>query len=68
VEQAATNQGIDAADISLHMDGTLDRGSTVTAAVTITMPALVLPGVTSVPTWSWTARHAERVDDFRSFP
>jgi hypothetical protein len=68
VRQAALNQGIASGDISLAVDGGLDRGATVTAAVTITMPALVIPGLTSVGSWSWTARHAERVDDYRSFP
>lgn len=68
VRQAAVNQGIDADEISLALDGSLDRGATVTAAVTINMPALVVPGLTSVGSWSWTARHAERVDDYRSIP
>jgi hypothetical protein len=68
VREAAANQGIDPGDISLDVDGSLQRGATVIAAVTVTMPALVVPGLESVGSWSWTARHAERVDDYRSFP
>jgi hypothetical protein len=32
------------------------------------MPALVVPGLTTVEPWSWSASHTERVDDFRSLP
>jgi hypothetical protein len=68
VRQAALNQGIDPDEVTVALSGSLERGATVTAAVTVTMPALVVPGLTSLGSWTWTARHAERVDDYRSFP
>ncbi len=66
--QAASNQGLDPDDVSVAVEGSLERGATVTASVTIDMPALVVPGLTTVGSWSWTASHSERVDDYRSFP
>ena len=68
VEQAATNQGLDPADVSLTWEGALSRGASVTAVVAVRMPALIVPGLTTVEAWSWTARHTERVDDYRSMP
>jgi len=29
---------------------------------------MVIPLIGRVGSWSWTAVHAERVDDYRSFP
>lgn len=66
VERAARNAGIDTEDVSVTVDGGLLRGSTLTANVTVTMPALRIPGVTTVGSWSWTASHSERVEDYRS--
>ena len=68
VRRAAANQGIDSAHVSLGWEGDLGRGASVTAHVTVAMPAVVIPGLTSVGSWSWTASHTERVDDYRSFP
>ncbi|MGH9030896.1 MAG: hypothetical protein ACRDY4_01005 [Acidimicrobiia bacterium] len=45
----------------------LQRGGTVTARVTVSMPAVDIPGIGAVGAWSWTARHAEPVDQYRSF-
>lgn len=48
--------------------GGLAAGQTVVARVTVRMPTLVIPLVGRLGSWSWTAVHAERVDDYRSFP
>lgn len=68
VAQAAANHGIDPGDMSVQLTGSLDRGASVTARVSVDMPALVLPGLGTVGRWSWSASHTERVDDFRSVP
>jgi hypothetical protein len=46
----------------------LAGGQTVLSRVTVRMPVMVVPLVGRVGSWSWTAVHAERVDDYRSFP
>ncbi len=68
VRRAARNQGLDPSDISVSWAGSFSRGGSVTASVTVRMPALVIPGLTTVEPWSWTADHTERVDDYRSIP
>ena len=45
----------------------LRRGGTVTASVTVRMPAVDIPGIGTVGAWSWTAHHSEPVDQYRSF-
>ncbi len=46
----------------------LARGSTVTARVTVSMPAIVVPLIGTAAGWSWTAAHREPVDPYRSLP
>lgn len=66
VADAARNAGLAPGEVALDVAGALERGATVTARVTVDMPALALPVVGTVGRWSWTAAHAERVDDYRS--
>lgn len=68
VAQAAANHGLGPDALSLELAGSLERGASVTARVTVEMPALALPGLATVSRWSWTTSHTERVDDFRGFP
>lgn len=68
VAQAAVNHGLGADALSLQLEGRLERGASVTALVTVEMPALAVPGLAVVDAWSWTASHTERVDDYRSLP
>jgi len=67
----ASNLGVDAGDIRVDLDcfsgQRLPRGGEVGAAVTIRMPAVRFPGITSVGAWRWTARHREPIDPYRSF-
>lgn len=67
----ASNTGLrgGAIDVSLDCpDGQrLPRGGEVTASVTVSMPAVDIPGIAEVGAWSWTARHSEPVDQYRSF-
>lgn len=48
--------------------GNVTRGATVTARVTVRMPAFVVPFLGVEPRLSWSSFHSERVDDFRSLP
>jgi len=68
VAQAAGNYGLDPDQFRVVWDGGFGRGQSITARVTVRMPALVIPGLTAVEAWSWTASHTERVDDYRSMP
>jgi hypothetical protein len=43
-----------------------DRGALLRVTVTIRMPALTVPLVASVGSWSWTANESVRIDDYRS--
>ena len=70
--EMAVNLGLDPGDVSVALDcrtgARLARGGTVTARVTVQVPAVAIPGVGSAGAWSWTAVHTESVDPFRSFP
>ena len=68
VNQLAANHGIDPADVSVSFAGSLDRGGTVTAATTVTVPALAVPYIVTVPTFELSFAHTETVDAYRSFP
>ena len=71
VDQVAGNYGVPPDQVrgpDFSAGGGLAPGQTVVARVTVRMPALVIPLVGQVGGWSWTAVHAERVDDYRSFP
>ncbi len=65
---AAQNYGLDPADLTVSWQGAFGRGESITATVTVRMPALVVPGLTTVDPWTWSASHTERVDDYRSLP
>ena len=58
--------GVDVA-LDCSSGARLRRGGTVTASVTVRMPAVEIPGIGAAGAWSWTARHSEPVDQYRSF-
>jgi len=51
-------------DVSCAEGAALAPGGDVEARVTVTMPAVDLPGIGAVGAWSWTARHREPVDRY----
>ena len=51
-------------DVSCAAGAALAPGSDVEARVTVTMPAVNLPGIGAVGAWSWTARHREPIDRY----
>ena len=63
VTQAATNSG---RPLSLTISGDWCRGCTITANVTVDIPAIVVPGLGSTGTFTWTATSSARLDDYRS--
>jgi hypothetical protein len=66
----ASNLGMVPADVAVDLrcpDGAaLAPGADVEALVTVVMPAVQVPGIGAVGTWSWTARHREPVDRYAS--
>ena len=67
VEQLAANHGVPAADLSLRVEGSLERGQVVIATVTTRVPALTVPLIGVSPSVNLTSSHAEVVDQYRSF-
>lgn len=66
--QLAANHDIDPADVDLALGGALSRGATVTATVTVEVPALTVPFLAEAPGFSLSFTAAEAVDQYRSFP
>ena len=66
----ARNLGVAPDDVTVTLscaDGAgLASGGVVEATVSITMPAVQVPGLGAVGAWSWTARHREPVDRYAS--
>jgi hypothetical protein len=64
----ARNLGVPAAQLSIEVScaggAALLPGSDVEVRVTVTMPAVDLPGIGGIGAWSWTARHREPVDRY----
>ena len=64
----AGNLGVPPADLSVTLSCTSGReltpGADVEARVTVSMPAVQVPGLGAVDAWSWTARHREPVDRY----
>lgn len=71
VDRVAGNYGVSLDDVrgpDFTAGGELGGGQTVVSRVTVRLPVMVIPLIGRVGSWSWTAVHAERVDDYRSFP
>ncbi len=66
VAEIAQNNGLDPSQITTSYTGSLQRGSTVTASVTVDIPAAALPGIGTFAQRHWTATVSARVDDYRS--
>jgi hypothetical protein len=66
VDEVTANYDLDPGDLTLRLDGDLSRGATVTAQVTVTIPAAALPLVGDVGAFSRTVSHTETVDRYRS--
>lgn len=69
VARVALGYGLDPGDLVLRRpaDPSLQPGQAVTAEVVVRIPATVFPGLGSVGSLHWTARHTEVVDLYRGF-
>ena len=67
VEEIARNHGVDPATVTVSFTGETTRGGTVTATITVQMPALTIPGIGPVGSASWSTSHSELVDQYRGF-
>jgi hypothetical protein len=54
--------------ITFRVEGDLERGRQITATVTVDMPGIFIPFAGTIGGATWSAVHAERVDDYRSLP
>lgn len=68
IQETAVDAGLVPGALRSTYAGSLDRGDTVTVAVTIDIPAVVLPLFGATGGWTYTATHKEWVDRFRSRP
>lgn len=65
-ESIASAHGVAPEDIRVDVRTDLQRGGSVTATVTVRMPAMEIPGIGRVGAWSWSTTHTRRIDDYRS--
>ncbi len=66
VSDAVAGDGLVAADVSLRLAGSLEPGATVTASVTVLMPAGNVPGLGFIGALHYTATSTEHVDAYRA--
>jgi hypothetical protein len=65
VSQLVAGDGLPPADLTVTYSGSLDPGGTVSAAVTVVIPAGNLPGLGFVGALHYTASSTEHVDSYR---
>lgn len=68
VATEATNDGLTPSQIAVSYRGALTPGATVTATVTVTIPAGAIPGIGAFGTLHYTASSTQHVDSYRSSP
>ena len=67
VAEIEENNGLSAQDVAVSYQGSLVRGGTVTAEVTVLIPAGRVPGIGSFGAVHYSATSTQQVDDYRSF-
>jgi len=65
VEQAAVNAGLPPGALTVELVGEWCRACTVTAHVTVDIPAVDIPMMGAVGSFTWSASSAARIDDYR---
>lgn len=65
VEQAAANAGLPPGALTVELGGEWCRACTVTAHVTVDIPAVDIPLMGTVGSFTWSASSAARIDDYR---
>lgn len=66
VAQAAANHGLPPGALTVQLGGEWCRACTVTATVTVDIPAIDVPFAGAVGSFTWTATSSARIDDYRS--
>ena len=66
VATAATNHGLPPGSMTVEFSGDWCRACTVTASVSVVIPAIDVPLVGTVGSFTWTASSSARIDDYRS--
>ncbi len=66
VSVVASGDGLGAADVSLRLAGSLEPGATVTASVTVVVPAGNVPGLGFIGALHYTACSTQHVDAYRA--
>jgi hypothetical protein len=66
VARASANYGLPSGAMSVTLEGEWCRGCTVTASVTIDIPAFAVPLVGTVGGFSWSTSSSARIDDYAS--
>ena len=67
VTQAAANYGLSPGSLTVQLGGSWCRACTVTATVTVDIPAINVPFAGTVGSFTWSATSSARIDDYRSF-
>lgn len=68
VAAVALGHGLPAGALELEVGSVLARGVPVTVEVTVEIPAVRLPGLSSLAPVRWTASHTERYPDLAELP
>lgn len=68
VAAVGLGHGLPAGALELGVPPVLVRGAMVTVEVTVEIPAVRLPGLTSLAPVRWTASHTERYPDLAELP
>ena len=75
--EIAANYGLDASNwcdvpadgcVSMVLSGDFVRGGVIRVVVEVPVPAIFVPFIGEVGAFQWGTSHAERIDDYRSFP
>lgn len=66
VAQAASNHGLPPGALAVSLGGEWCRACTVTASVTVEIPAVEVPFAGTIGSFTWTATSAARIDDYAS--
>jgi hypothetical protein len=66
VQQAGTNHGLPPGTLTVELTGGWCRACTVTASVTVDIPAIDVPFIGTVGSFTYTATSSARIDDYRS--
>jgi hypothetical protein len=66
VGQAAANHGVPESSMTVSLGGEWCRACTVSASVTVAIPAIDVPFAGAVGGFEWTATSEARIDDYRN--